>query len=56
MKLTQHKTRSIFDPYTIVNEADVREGLGELAAFHAEQKAEARRAGTLSPADSPAER
>ena len=34
MKLTGHKTRSIFDRYDIVNEQDLRAGVAKLAGLH----------------------
>jgi hypothetical protein len=37
MVLTGHRTRSVFDRYNIVNEADLREGVKKLAAFHEAQ-------------------
>jgi integrase len=34
MKLCGHKTRKIFDRYSIVSEHDLREGVAKLAALH----------------------
>jgi integrase len=34
MQLTGHKTRSVFDRYDIVNEADLAAGVAKLATFH----------------------
>jgi hypothetical protein len=34
MKLTGHKTESIYRRYAIVSEADLSEGVVKLAAFH----------------------
>ncbi len=34
MKLTGHKTQSVFQRYAITNEADLREGVAKLAALH----------------------
>jgi len=35
MKLTGHKTRSVFDRYDIVSERDLSDGVARLAQFHA---------------------
>ena len=37
MQLTGHKTRSVFDRYGLVNEADPREAVGRLAATGTER-------------------
>jgi hypothetical protein len=34
MKLTGHKTESVYRRYAIVSEADLSEGLAKLAAMH----------------------
>jgi len=34
MKLTGHKTESVYRRYAIVSEADLTEGVGKLAALH----------------------
>jgi hypothetical protein len=40
MKLTGHKTESIYRSYAIVNEADLSDGLKKLAVLHeAKQRA-----------------
>ena len=39
MQLTGHKTRSIFDRYDIVNEADLRAAVRKFAAAHDDSRA-----------------
>lgn len=40
MKLTGHKTESVYRRYAIVSEADLREGVQKLAALHARTEAD----------------
>jgi hypothetical protein len=47
MKITGHKTRSIFDRYDIVSENDVRKALDRFSAFHRDNGCELR--GTVKP-------
>ena len=46
MKLTGHKTRSVFERYNIVNEGDLRDAAKRLDAFT--QKAEGQNAGKVA--------
>lgn len=43
MKLTGHKTESVYRRYAIVAEADLREGVAKLAALHRVTLSSARR-------------
>jgi integrase len=48
MKLTGHKTRSIFDRYDIVSESDLAGALDRLAVFHGEQPKTAASSGQVT--------
>ena len=49
MKLTGHRTRSVFDRYNIVDERDQAVAVEQLAAFHARQTGLRDNYGTISP-------
>jgi integrase len=47
MKMTGHKTESVYRRYAIVDEAMLREGAAKLAAFHSGKKAAGRKVVSL---------
>ena len=47
MKITGHKTRSVFDRYDITSESDLREGLGKLASVAGTKKGQSARSGRV---------
>jgi hypothetical protein len=48
MKLTEHKTESVYRRYAIVSEADLAEGVRKVAALHASGEEPVRRVTSLS--------
>jgi integrase len=48
MTITGHKTRSVFDRYDIVNDADLRAAIGKLADVHGTEKGQSARSGRVA--------
>ena len=47
MQLTGHKTRSVFDRYDIVNEADLRDAIAKLGHAAGAEKGQVGRSGVV---------